>query len=211
MYNYKGGVSKTTSTISLATVLAMNGKRVLMIDGDPQCNLTSFFASAPAPGGTQPPRSSKMTAEFEKHKMKSPPDALEAQRRVIAAVSLHAVNHPQSPLLFDRPRPMPPSTTPASCNSHPLEPDHQSLHSILDVAFEKPLSLANSEFELQRIRLASELSTSPETVHLYLLPGSNRLVDIESRFQDCTSDILSRHPSTMDVSSQRLGLFRRLV
>lgn len=42
LYNHKGGVSKTTSTFNLANQLADSGKRVLMVDADPQCNLTEI-------------------------------------------------------------------------------------------------------------------------------------------------------------------------
>jgi chromosome partitioning protein len=42
LYNHKGGVSKTTSTFNLATFLADTGSRVLMVDADPQCNLTEI-------------------------------------------------------------------------------------------------------------------------------------------------------------------------
>ncbi len=38
--NQKGGVAKTTSTHNIATLKAMAGKRVLMIDLDPQASLT---------------------------------------------------------------------------------------------------------------------------------------------------------------------------
>lgn len=40
LFNHKGGVSKTTTTFNLGWALAEAGKRVLIVDGDPQCNLT---------------------------------------------------------------------------------------------------------------------------------------------------------------------------
>lgn len=42
MFNHKGGVSKTTTTFNLAWMMASKGKRVLMVDADPQCNLTGL-------------------------------------------------------------------------------------------------------------------------------------------------------------------------
>jgi chromosome partitioning protein len=39
--NQKGGVGKTTSVVSLGAFLARSGRRVLLVDMDPQCNATS--------------------------------------------------------------------------------------------------------------------------------------------------------------------------
>ncbi len=43
LYNHKGGVGKTTLTVNIASALAAAGKRVLLVDADPQCNLTSYL------------------------------------------------------------------------------------------------------------------------------------------------------------------------
>lgn len=43
LFNHKGGVGKTTLTVNIASSLAKAGKTVLLVDADPQCNLTSFY------------------------------------------------------------------------------------------------------------------------------------------------------------------------
>lgn len=43
VFNHKGGVAKTTMTFHLAWMLASLGKRVMVVDCDPQCNLTGVF------------------------------------------------------------------------------------------------------------------------------------------------------------------------
>jgi cellulose biosynthesis protein BcsQ len=45
IFNNKGGVGKTTYTYHLAHVLASEGKTILLVDADPQCNLSAYSLS----------------------------------------------------------------------------------------------------------------------------------------------------------------------
>lgn len=42
-FNHKGGVSKTTSAFNIGWKLAQLGHKTLLVDADPQCNLSSLF------------------------------------------------------------------------------------------------------------------------------------------------------------------------
>ena len=51
LFNHKGGVSKTTTAFNLAWKLAETGRRVVVVDTDPQCNLTGLVLGYK--GGTE--------------------------------------------------------------------------------------------------------------------------------------------------------------
>lgn len=57
--NQKGGVGKTTTTMNLGVALARAGHRVLLVDDDPQANLTSYLGVTPG----EPPYESLRTLD----------------------------------------------------------------------------------------------------------------------------------------------------
>lgn len=51
--NYKGGVGKTTSVFQVGSFFAENGKKVLLIDLDPQCSLSNICCSSNGQGNLE--------------------------------------------------------------------------------------------------------------------------------------------------------------
>ena len=45
--NQKGGVGKTTTSITIGGILAQSGMKTLLIDLDPQASMTSYFGYDP--------------------------------------------------------------------------------------------------------------------------------------------------------------------
>lgn len=70
--NHKGGVGKTSVTVSLGAALAIQGKRVLIVDNDPQANATSILI----PDGALPPMTMNDILDPENQPLS--PDKVEA-------------------------------------------------------------------------------------------------------------------------------------
>lgn len=88
LFNHKGGVSKTTTAFGLGWMLAAKGKKVILVDADPQCNLTGMILGYQGP------------SELEKFYEKSPrrnlsaalAPAFESRPELIDAVECVSVN-----------------------------------------------------------------------------------------------------------------------
>lgn len=96
MFNHKGGVSKTTTTFNLGWMLALLNERVLLVDADPQCNLSGLVL-----GYKGRDEFEKFYTKEEKRNLKAGlAPAFEAQPRSMEAVQPVAVNEQKVPGLY---------------------------------------------------------------------------------------------------------------
>jgi cellulose biosynthesis protein BcsQ len=84
LFNHKGGVSKTTTAFNLGWMMGMKGKRILLADFDPQCNLTGMVMGFKG--------IDDLAAIYEQHPPNNVKDGLapafESQPRGITAVNV---------------------------------------------------------------------------------------------------------------------------
>ena len=85
LFNHKGGVSKTTTTFNLGWMLASKGKRVILVDTDPQCNLTGMVL------GFSTKKELEEVYENNQHIKAGLAPAFESQPRSIQAVECISV------------------------------------------------------------------------------------------------------------------------
>jgi len=93
-FNNKGGVSKTTTCFNLGWMLAERGHRVIVVDADPQCNLTGMVLDVGNEGALE-----KFYADFPGRNLK---DALEPafKSRPRPLEPVECVEVPQRPGMF---------------------------------------------------------------------------------------------------------------
>lgn len=93
-FNNKGGVSKTTTCFNLGWMLAQMGKNVILVDADPQCNLTGMFLDLGKEGALE--------KFYSEHPHQNIRDALEPAfaSRPRAIEALECITAPKRPGLF---------------------------------------------------------------------------------------------------------------
>ena len=96
LFNHKGGVSKTTTTFHLGWMLASKGKTVILVDADPQCNLTGLVLG----GGEETGLENWYESEKERNLKSGLAPAFESMPRLIEPVECYPVTQRESLFLL---------------------------------------------------------------------------------------------------------------
>jgi len=88
LFNHKGGVSKTTTTFNLGWMLASKGHTVIIVDADPQCNLTGMVLDYRGPRELE----KFYKAESERNIMAGLAPAFESRPKIIDGIECVAVD-----------------------------------------------------------------------------------------------------------------------
>lgn len=87
LFNHKGGVSKTTTTFNLGWMLASKGHKVILVDADPQCNLTGMVLDYRGPRDLE----KFYKTEADRNLMAGLAPAFESRPKVIEGIDCVAV------------------------------------------------------------------------------------------------------------------------
>src|SRR3972149_876264 len=96
LFNPKGGDSKTTTTFHLGWKLASKGHRVVLVDADPQCNLTGLILGFKGEAEFE----NFYQAESERNIRSGLAPAFESQPKAIEAVECLPVEGPEGLFLL---------------------------------------------------------------------------------------------------------------
>lgn len=88
LFNHKGGVSKTTTTFNLGWMLASKGHTVIVVDADPQCNLTGMVLDYRGPRELE----KFYKTEIERNIMAGLAPAFESRPKAIEGIDCIAVD-----------------------------------------------------------------------------------------------------------------------
>lgn len=194
VYNYKGGVGKSTNLINIASTLERMGHRVLVVDADSQCNITTFYRPPPVLLGNEDDND---IVDDESKQIDVVDDDMKVEvNDSIRPVPINVIPYRQQNNAIPYPLQVgQPSVDRLNSNVSNIQlPDISNFYEPRNIyTFLRPVFLGDRPRIIHQVHLDSHTIRVYDDRNIYLIAGSPQLIDFEKTIDQANEQLPYRY------------------